>query len=208
MQYPAFKGLVLLVGFLSLGACGTENTHQAALINPDDPIPSEFDHVVGTIVSPAESLLENCAVRPQVSTRDANWSFDFQLDVALIHPDGQCLPPTTKVSYWVYGYDNFVADVSATRMGEWMQVPVHSGDFFRIGLDAAAFDLIEYQSGVVESLRFYTGFSVDLDGNGEVCNGDLAQNYDVTDFASYPYSKNYVLEVVQLKVIDYKPCQS
>jgi len=192
VQRILIKSSVIILATLLLSACGSGGRQPVGVV-----VQSDFQHAHAQVVTPTAPNLQNCAISADSAQPDTSWAYDYQMDIALVHPSGQCLPASTKVSYTIYGYDRYIADVSATVLGQWLSVPVHSGDFFRIGLQVAAFNDIEYQSGAPDAFAYYSSIEVDSNGDGKICNGDLAQDYDARDFMSYPFSQTYLIQTMR-----------
>lgn len=113
--------------------------------------------------------------------------------VALKGDDAAVSKPSQLV-YRLYGYDPFLADISATLVYEKIITVDTLPTTVTLEWPANASSLIRPSVSDVDSARFYFNLQVDINMDGQLCNGDLAQDYSQTDFFTV---KSPPTEVVQ-----------
>jgi hypothetical protein len=106
--------------------------------------------------------------------------------ISLTPPRGGQLAPEARGIVWMWGTDANVADVGATLIDTYDQRLTGAG--LAIDVPENAHELIDQGFGPVsaENARFYFDVFVDQDADGELCPGDLRQDFEVTAFETYP----------------------
>lgn len=94
--------------------------------------------------------------------------------------------PEARVLVKLWGYDRSLADAAASPIGFW-QLPLDASGVFQLDIPEDPHTLIDQGQGPVPASEagFYFKVYVDLDGDGQLCPGDLHQDYDVTDQEFY-----------------------
>jgi len=148
---------------LCLSGCSGSNS-----VEPADPTNNQTVDSDGT---------DNTTVVSQTSTDDQDYLLDVTLTGDLL--DG--VVGDGNVHFTVWGYDNFVADVAATAILT-TTVPVKPiSETYELRFSSEDLDTVEYQSGGEDSLGYYLTFYVDVDTDGQRCNGDYRQDFDLLE---------------------------
>ena len=146
---------------------------------------------------------------PSVDTYPVVPRADFNLEVRL---SGDGLDevlfssPDARALFTVWAYDELVADGSATEIltSEYLLRPQDVDYSVRFNREDLA--RIEYQSGVEEAIRYYLTAEVDVDANGEICDGDMRQDLGFSRPAFYPTSTTDAEIEVSLAEVFGEPC--
>ena len=109
----------------------------------------------------------------------ADYNVDLTLRNDVIDNQLMTAPELPKVIFTVWGFDELAADVSATelKVSEFELRPQSVPYYLRF--NASKLQLIEFQSGSNENLKYYVTLGVDMDGDGKFCNGDYRQDYSL-----------------------------
>ena len=116
------------------------------------------------------------------------------------------MPQNATLQVMVYGYDAFVADVSATEIAtaSFDQSVVKAGARLETGFNLADLQNTEYQSGAEDALRYYVHIDVDTNNDGEICNGDWRRDFDATPLQFFDSTERDVdVDVSLLAVTDF-----
>jgi len=152
--------------FLCLIACSGDSAVQ----------PSDQSNNQSIGATPSDGT-DSAVVVSQTSTDDQ----DYQLDVTLTGDLLDGVVSDGNVNFTVWGFDNFVADVAATAILT-TTVPVKPiSETYELRFSSEDLDTIEYQSGGEDSLGYYLTFYVDVDNDGQRCNGDYRQDYELLE---------------------------
>lgn len=156
------KLIISSLFILSLTACSGSSVVQ----------PDEENSSGGTVVT------------GQTSTGDS----DYQLDVTLTGDLLDGIVGNGNVYFTVWGYDKFVADVSATAILT-TTVPVKPvSETYALRFSSEDLATVEYQSGGEDSLGYYLTFYVDVNSDGQRCNGDYRQDFQLLDMQFFDAS--------------------
>lgn len=132
---------------------------------------------------------------------------DYRIELELRGDIGECLPPEGRVVATIYGYDEFVADAPATVLKQFDVPTLAAGEIYEFGFDRSDLDKIEFQSGVTDELGFYIVPHVNIDGLGEICNGDYRQDFEVTEPTLFNAATFVHPLEMHLTEIDNQPCE-
>lgn len=90
--------------------------------------------------------------------------------------------PEARAVVTLYGFDELLADAAADVIGRW-QLPLDASGVVVLDVPADPNTLIDQGSGPVSEAdaRYYFIVHVDVNGDGQLCPGDLRQDYDNTD---------------------------
>lgn len=163
MNTPLYslKLTIVSLSILCLTACSGDSAVQ-----PGD----ESNQSVGS--NGSDSIVVS-----QTSTDDQ----DYQLDVILTGDLLDGVVGDGNVNFTVWGFDSFVADVAATAILT-TTVPVKPiSEIYELRFSSEDLDTVEYQSGGEDSLGYYLTFYVDVDSDGQRCNGDFRQDFDLLE---------------------------
>lgn len=135
---------------------------------------------------------------------------DYILNVEIIGPSDSCLPQENIVNVQLFGFDEFVADtVANSLLGEWKKIAWQGDDYFQVGFNDADWINVEPQSGGENALFYYIHIESDLNGDGNICNGDLVRDFDVSpELEFFSSSQKLALLSIQMKTIDDVLCDS
>ncbi len=132
----------------------------------------------------------------------ADYNFDITLRNNAIDDKLMLRETLPNVMFTVWGFDELAADVSATEIFT-SEFPLRPQSvFYPLRFNASDFQLIEFQSGRPEALKYYVTFGIDVDEDRKVCNGDFRQDYSVSRPERFPatnsnVSRSYeVIEVI------------
>lgn len=100
----------------------------------------------------------------------------------------------SQLVYRLYGYDPGLADVSATLVFEKVITVDTLPTTVTLEWPLNASSLIRPPVSSVDSARFYLNLQIDIDMDGQLCNGDLAQDYSQTDFFTVQGTPAEVIE--------------
>lgn len=150
------------------------------------------------------------AVLPGVDNYPVPSDADFKVDLTLtndaINTQLMAMQDLPKVTFTIWGYDELAADVSATS------IKVASFDLrpqsvpYYLRFSDSDIQSIEYQSGSTDSLRYYITMGIDVDGDGQICNGDLRQNYAVSQPERFPVTQTKVVREIQVSEVSGEIC--
>lgn len=161
----------------------------------------------------SKSAVDNSAGTPVLpSTQDypVPDAADFNVDLTLVNVaiDSQLLAmqDSPQVTFTVWGYDELAADTSASSL------LVSSYDLrpqsvpYYLRFSESDLQSIEYQSGSANSLRFYITMNVDVDGDGQICNGDFRQDYSISPPERFPVTEKVVIREVPIAEVAGEIC--
>ncbi len=120
-----------------------------------------------------------CPVVDEIGNGSAGASHAIDIALVGLPADVGC---DARVRATVFGYDMFVADVSATALLE-VVATVPGNGALTLNLDATDFARIEFQSGGPDALGYYVSLFVDVDANGVECEPDLSQDFSASPMA-------------------------
>lgn len=160
--FNSLKLTIASISILCLTACSGDNAVQPGdQSNNQSVAPNGSDSIVVS----------------QTSTDDQ----DYQLDVTLTGDLLDGVVGDGNVYFTVWGFDSFVADVAATAILT-TTVPVKPiSEIYELRFSSEDLDTVEYQSGGEDSLGYYLTFYVDVDNDGQRCNGDYRQDFDLLE---------------------------
>lgn len=119
----------------------------------------------------------------------------------------ECLPDSAMATITAYALDNRVADdAPIIEAATWGPTPVGGFTTLRPGLRHSELLAALEIDGELSDVQYYFTFQVDLDGDGEICNGDLEQVNSTRTFGGYPGTQLTVVENIQLGAIENTPC--
>ena len=111
----------------------------------------------------------------------------------------------SQLVYRLYGYDPLLADVAATLVFERSIVLSSLPTSVTLEWPLDAESSIRPPVSGAGSAEFYIKFNVDLDMDGQLCNGDLEQDYSQTAFFTLMSKPQEALEF-NLKTITNEDC--
>lgn len=132
---------------------------------------------------------------------------DFRIDLELKGELGECLPPQGRIVARIYGIDKTYADVPATQIMLIVTPTLAAGEIYPLRFNRSDLDKVEFQSNSTDALNFYVDLFVNIDGAGEICNGDYAPNYDLTEFTLFNETVPFHSLGMFLVELDRRPCQ-
>ncbi len=157
-------------------------------------------------VKPVAAVLPLPGVDDYPVPSDADFKVDLTLTNNTINTQLMTLQDLPQVTFTIWGYDGLAADVSATR------IKVASFDLrpqsvpYYLRFSDSDLQSIEYQSGSTDSLRYYITMGVDVDGDGQICNGDLRQNYALSQPERFPVTQTEVVREIQVSEVSGEIC--
>ena len=108
-------------------------------------------------------------------------------ELALSSREKFSLSENSRALVLLWGYDRTLADAGATLISRFNQ----SASKLPLKLDVPAnpHELIDQGLGPVaqHNAKFYFNVFIDLDGDGQICMGDLVQDYDAADQQFFDY---------------------
>ena len=109
--------------------------------------------------------------------QQADYNVDLMLSNESIDTQLMLLDERPRVVFTVWGYDELAADVSASEIKViGYELRPQSVPYY-VRFAESELRQIEYQSGSTDSLRYYITMGVDVDSDGQICNGDFRQDY-------------------------------
>src|SRR5262245_1963851 len=93
--------------------------------------------------------------------------------------------PEARAHVTLYGFDTSLADAAASVIAEYrLALP---GGALVVDVPDSPHELIDQGTGPVpaERARFYFDVFVDLNGDGQICPGDLRQDFDASPFETF-----------------------
>ncbi len=133
---------------------------------------------------------------------------DYHIDLVLAFERSGCLPREATIRAIVFGFDNLIADASATALIDVELAARAPGEIYSLRFAADAFDRIEFQSGATDALGFYVNLTVDINGDGIICNGDFRQDFDRSRLQFFDLSNQRINHELYITVIDNLPCST
>jgi hypothetical protein len=90
--------------------------------------------------------------------------------------------PEARVIVALWGYDRYLADAGASLIASW-QLPLEPTGVVELDIPDEPHALIDQGEGPVaaDQAGYYFQIHVDVDGDGQLCPGDLRQDYAVAD---------------------------
>ena len=94
--------------------------------------------------------------------------------------------PEARVIVKLWGYDRGLADASASMIASW-RLPLDATSVLELDLPADPHELIDQGAGPVraEEAGYYFDVHVDVNGDDQLCPGDLRQDYGVAEPAFF-----------------------
>jgi hypothetical protein len=116
-------------------------------------------------------------------------------------------PAEARAIVWLWGYDEYLADASATLVASYV-LPIVEMSALDVEVPDQPHELIDQGFGPVsaEDARFYFNVYVDLNGDGQLCPGDLRQDFDVTEFATFAIPPT-TIDVAVTEIDSAGPCE-
>ena len=131
---------------------------------------------------------------------------DYRLDVTLTGDLLDGVVGDGNVYFTVWGYDNLVADVAATAILTTSVAVKPISQTYELRFSSEDLDTVEYQSGVEDSLGYYLTFYVDVDNDGQRCNGDYRQDYDLLDMQFFSASNRQTTVEIPVTLVSNDVC--
>jgi len=176
--------LVLCAACVSITACAS----GAKDSSPDPEPVSEPEVIEYTVPPPADFNLE------------LSLSSD-QIDSELAETD-----PLPMVRFTIWAYDQIVADVAATKI-KVEEFPLRpQAVSYPLRFNREDLQAIEIQSDTQDQVRYYISLDIDVDGDGESCNGDYRQDLSVARPEFFPLSRTEVEQVIEIAEISGEVC--
>ena len=137
---------------------------------------------------------------------DADYNIDITLRSDLIDNKLIMLDSLPSVVFTVWGFDELVADVSASEISS-SEFPLRPQSVpYPLRFSASDFEAIEFQTGQSEAMKFYVTFGIDVDGDGSVCNGDFRQDYNVSRPERFPVTLSNVSQAIEIIEVSGEIC--
>jgi len=157
-----------------------------------------------------EAVAEEPFVLPTAADYEAPEGADYNVDIALRSDliDNQLmkLESLPNVVFTVWGFDELVADVSASEIFS-SEFPLRPQSVpYPLRFSASDFESIEFQSGQPEAVKYYITFGIDVDGDGNVCNGDFRQNYNVSRPERFPVTLANISQDIEIIEVSGEIC--
>jgi len=136
----------------------------------------------------------------------ADYNIDITLRDDLIDNKLIMLESLPKVVFTVWGFDELVADVSASEILK-SEFPLRPQSVpYPLRFDASELQSIEFQSGQPDAIKYYVTFGVDVDGDGSICNGDFRQDYNLSRPERFPVSLSKVSQSIEIIEVNGEIC--
>ena len=137
---------------------------------------------------------------------DADYNVDISLRSDLIDNKLIMLESLPSVVFTVWGFDELVADVSASEISS-SEFPLRPQSVpYPLRFSASDFEAIEFQTGRPEAMKYYITFGIDVDGDGSVCNGDFRQDYSVSRPERFPVTLSSVSQDIEIIEVSGEIC--
>ena len=94
-------------------------------------------------------------------------------------------PSEARAVVTLYGFDVALADAAASVIAEYrLALP---GSALTVDIPDSPHELIDQGNGPVpvDRAKFYFNVFIDLNGDGQICPGDLRQDFDVSPFETF-----------------------
>jgi len=150
----------------------------------------------------ARSIPEVCEAPAEELTNDysvtLNYTFQYQT----------CLHGPSKAVTSVYVYDRYVADLPANLLRTWThEIADRSG--VKIGFSERDFiDSVTYtDEDDLDRYGYYFSTFIDVDGDGEICTGDLSPDYNYYSPTFAESSEKKINVTVPMNAVQNRPCE-
>ena len=176
--------LILCAACISITAC-TSGTKD----NSPEPEPVPTPEIVEYSVPP-----------PADYNLELGLSSD-QIDSVLTKTD-----PLPIVRFTIWAYDQIVADVAATKI-KVEEFPLRPQAIsYPLRFNREDLQAIEIQSDTQDEVRYYISLDIDVDGDGESCNGDFRQDLSVARPEFFPLTRTDIEQVIEIAEISGEVC--
>jgi hypothetical protein len=121
------------------------------------------------------------------------------------------LPTGTSTSaravIWLWGYSSSLADARASLI-EAYALPIEPGMPVAVEIPANPHEMIDQGHGPVSAAdaRFYFSVYVDVDGDGQLCPGELRQDFELSPWASFATPPTSI-DVALTEIDANRPCE-
>jgi len=141
-----------------------------------------------------------------VPPQQADYNVDLKLSNESIDTALMLLNERPRVVFTVWGYDELAADVSATEIKVIdYEIRPQSVPYY-VRFAESELRQIEYQSGSTDSLRYYITMAVDVDSDGQICNGDFRQDYTLSRPERFTVEQAALVREISLSEISGEIC--
>jgi len=138
--------------------------------------------------------------------QQADYNVDLKLSNESIDTALMLLNERPRVVFTVWGYDELEADVSATEIKVIdYEIRPQSVPYY-VRFAESELRQIEYQSGSTDSLRYYITMAVDVDSDGQICNGDFRQDYTLSRPERFTVEQAALVREISLSEISGEIC--
>ena len=138
--------------------------------------------------------------------QQADYNVDLKLSNESIDTVLMLLNERPRVVFTVWGYDELAADVSATEIKVIdYEIRPQSVPYY-VRFAESELRQIEYQSGSTDSLRYYITMAVDVDSDGQICNGDFRQDYTLSRPERFTVEQAALVREISLSEISGEIC--
>ena len=138
--------------------------------------------------------------------QQADYNVDLKLSNESIDTALMLLNERPRVVFTVWGYDELAADVSATEIKVIdYEIRPQSVPYY-VRFAESELRQIEYQSGSTDSLRYYITMVVDVDSDGQICNGDFRQDYTLSRPERFTVEQAALVREISLSEISGEIC--
>ena len=138
--------------------------------------------------------------------QQADYNVDLKLSNESIDTALMLLNERPRVVFTVWGYDELAADVSATEIKVIdYEIRPQSVPYY-VRFAESELRQIEYQSGSTDSLRYYITMAVDVDSDGQICNGDFRQDYTLSRPERFTVEQAALVREISLSEISGEIC--
>ena len=136
----------------------------------------------------------------------ADYNLEFGLSSDQIDTVLSRANPLPMVRFTIWAYDQIAADVSATKI-KVEEFPLRPQSVsYPLRFNREDLQAIEIQSDRQDEVRYYISLDVDVDGDGETCNGDFRQNLEVARPEFFPLTRTDVEQVIEIAEISGEVC--
>lgn len=157
-----------------------------------------------------DDVLEQAFLLPAADSYPLPPADDYNVDLTLRNESidqplmtQRALP---QVIFTVWGYDELVADVSATQV-KVDEFPLRPESIpYYIRFSNTDLQSVEFRSGQENFMKYYITVAVDVDGDGKICNGDFRQDYTQSRPERYPLSQNEISGEIAISEVSGEIC--
>jgi hypothetical protein len=112
-------------------------------------------------------------------------AYDYVVHLNLKSESPVSFNDSSRIKIIVWGYSHFVADAPATNLLTVDTTITSISQAFTLSFRKEDFQKVAYRTGQAGEFGYYFSFNIDINYDGQICNGDYRQDFDKTDLTFF-----------------------